>query len=165
MTIISDVLRSKLSWSNSRGQCYDGASNMADKFNGVQNEVKECEPRAVFVHCFTHTLNLVVQDAIKDDTLFRNMFCEIQNLVVFVRDSPKRIVKLAELQLPEALGLRPLCQTRWVMRRSCLDSLLQNYTAVIDLLHEISCENKTEAGAKVLGLLTCLNKFSLLLIL
>ena len=60
----------EVSWSNCRGQCYDGALNIAGKFNGVQNKVKVCEPRAVFVHCFTHTLNVVVQDAINDDTLF-----------------------------------------------------------------------------------------------
>ncbi|XP_037072186.1 uncharacterized protein LOC119093343 [Pollicipes pollicipes] len=45
-------------------ECYDGAANMAGAFRGVQARVKAVEPRAVFVHCTAHRLNLVCQEAL-----------------------------------------------------------------------------------------------------
>ncbi|SPT20885.1 unnamed protein product [Triticum aestivum] len=43
-----------------RGQGYDGASNMAGEFNGLQAKIMRENSSAYFVHCFAHKLNLVV---------------------------------------------------------------------------------------------------------
>lgn len=62
--IILDVLaRFNLDISELRGQCFDGASNVSGRISGLQARIREVEPRAVYVHCVAHTLNLVVQDA------------------------------------------------------------------------------------------------------
>ena len=45
---------------NSVAQSYDGAAVMLDELNGVQAKVKESAPDAIFIHCFTHKLNLVL---------------------------------------------------------------------------------------------------------
>ena len=42
------------------GQSYDGVSSMSRKEKGVQAIVKESCPRAVYVHCLAHVLNLVL---------------------------------------------------------------------------------------------------------
>ncbi|XP_050307697.1 uncharacterized protein LOC126744367 [Anthonomus grandis grandis] len=47
------------------GQCYDGASVMAGHLNGLQHKVKEKAPKAIFVHCLAHRLNLVLQQSFK----------------------------------------------------------------------------------------------------
>ena len=51
--------------SKCRGQCYDGAANMA----GIQNEVavQMCaeEPCAIYSHCYGHALNLATGDTVK----------------------------------------------------------------------------------------------------
>ena len=44
------------------GQCYDGCSTMAGKDNGVQAQIRNIYPKAVFVHYSSHRLNLVVHD-------------------------------------------------------------------------------------------------------
>lgn len=45
------------------GQCFDGASVMSRVRNGLQAKIKEVVPRAVFVHCLGHRLNLVLQQS------------------------------------------------------------------------------------------------------
>ncbi|XP_008182427.1 zinc finger MYM-type protein 1-like [Acyrthosiphon pisum] len=45
------------------GQGYDGASNMAGQFKGVQTLVRSKYPKALYVHCAAHSLNLAVSTA------------------------------------------------------------------------------------------------------
>ena len=54
-----------LSMSKCRGQCYDGASNMRGSKTGVAKKLLNDEPRAVFIHCYGHDLNLAAGDSIK----------------------------------------------------------------------------------------------------
>ena len=41
-----------------RGQCYDGANNVAGVHTGLQARVKEISPSALYTHCYAHVLNL-----------------------------------------------------------------------------------------------------------
>jgi len=43
-----------------RGQGYDGASNMSEKYRGVQARVNELYPLAMYTHCCNHVLCLVI---------------------------------------------------------------------------------------------------------
>lgn len=43
-----------------RGQCYDGASVMAGAVAGVSSRIAADQPRAVYVHCLAHSLNLAL---------------------------------------------------------------------------------------------------------
>jgi len=45
---------------NVRGQGYDGAANMSSDNVGVQRRIRERSPKAVYVHCSGHCLNLVI---------------------------------------------------------------------------------------------------------
>lgn len=45
------------------GQGYDGAANMAGRFKGTQTVVRETYPKALYVHCAAHSLNLAVSAA------------------------------------------------------------------------------------------------------
>ena len=49
-----------------RGQGYDGASVMSGIRGGVQKLIKDmCSSPVPFVHCASHNLNLVINDAVK----------------------------------------------------------------------------------------------------
>ena len=86
--LVQDVLtRSQLHISNLRGQCYDGAANMAGAISGLQARVKAEEPRAVFIHCTAHRLNLVVRDALDGIREVRDVIQEVSRLVT-LRVSP-----------------------------------------------------------------------------
>ena len=54
-----------LSLAKARGQCYDGTSNMAEIKNGVATQIQKVESRAIFTHCYGHSLNLAAGDMVK----------------------------------------------------------------------------------------------------
>ena len=85
--IIKDaLLRFGLEFSDCRGQAYDGASNMSGRMSGVQARISAENPKAIYVHCLNHSLNLAVQDTSKRISLFRNtlnVIQEISNLIRF----------------------------------------------------------------------------------
>jgi hypothetical protein len=82
-------------------QCYDGASVMASGLNVVQAKIKEKIPQALFVHCYVHSLNLVMSQSaakIKECKIF---FSHLGGLAaLFLRSA-----KLAKL-------LDEICQRR-----------------------------------------------------
>lgn len=51
---------------NMRGQVYDVASNMHEKWNGFQEKYKKDCPCAYYVHCFAYRLQLMLVPASKD---------------------------------------------------------------------------------------------------
>ena len=70
---IRDVLlRMSLKMAQCRGQCYDGASNMARSMRGVAAQLQAEEPRALSTHCYGHALNLAIADAMKQSKVCRD---------------------------------------------------------------------------------------------
>ena len=59
-TIVSTLQGLGLEIENVRGQGYDGTANMSSDNVGVQRRIREGSPKAVYVHCSGHCLNLVI---------------------------------------------------------------------------------------------------------
>ncbi|KAL4104452.1 hypothetical protein QTP88_019753 [Uroleucon formosanum] len=71
-------------------QTYDGAAVMSGHVRGLQVKVKELYPKALFVHCFSHSLNLVLSQSasnIKDCKIF---FQTLTGMGSFFTKSSKR---------------------------------------------------------------------------
>ena len=51
---------------NCVGQALDGAAAMVGKLSGVKTRIKAKYPRALFIHCAGHALNLDIRHAIDD---------------------------------------------------------------------------------------------------
>ena len=66
-----------------RGQGYDNGANMKGVRKGVQNRILEKYPRAFYVPCACHSLNLVVNDAASSSTETINFFSIVQELYTF----------------------------------------------------------------------------------
>jgi len=47
------------------GQCYDGAAALRGIRSGVAKRILDEEPRAVYTHCYGHSINLAMNDSIK----------------------------------------------------------------------------------------------------
>ena len=58
--IMSLLVEHSLSPSMIRGQCYDGASNMRGEVNGLKTLIMNDTPRAYYIHCFAHQLQLIL---------------------------------------------------------------------------------------------------------
>ena len=72
-SVIHDIfMRLNLSIERLRGQCYNGASTMSGSKSGVAKRISEVEPRAIFTHCYRHSLNLADCDTIKKMKVMRD---------------------------------------------------------------------------------------------
>ena len=155
--VIKDSLcRLNLPLANLRAQCYDGASNMVGIHSGVQRRIRDEQPKAVYVHCMNHSLNLAIQDASTRVRCIRDTLSFTNELATFFRDSAKRTAVLESVLVvmnenPRS-RLHPLCPTRWTVRARALNAVLKNYKAVSESLDELSDESGP-TGAKADGLL------------
>ena len=61
-TLRDVLIRSNLRLAQCRGQAYDGASNMSGCLNGVASQIQKEQPKAHYIHCVAHSLNLCLQD-------------------------------------------------------------------------------------------------------
>lgn len=128
---ILDVLtRCGLSMSNCRGQGYDGASAMAGHHSGVAAILLEQQPKAIFIHCNCHCLDLAIQDLCHACTIIHMAINYSKEIITFVRRSPKRVAIAEELSRQNdssGTKLKALCPTRWTVRAAAMRCLLKNY--------------------------------------
>ena len=81
-----------------RGQGYNGAGNMAGKCRGAAACIQRLYPKAVYVHCALHTLNLCVVAACEVKST-KNMTATLVQIYIFF-SFPKRQLQL-EKQMEE----------------------------------------------------------------
>ena len=124
VSAIKDVLqRLHLPMSKCRGQCYDGASTMKGPRSGVAKQLLEEESRAIYTHCYGHSLNLAIGDR---DVHFEKLKSELA---------------------PDSPGFHVLCPTRWTIRAASFKSVIDNYT-VLQKLWEESIDEVTDPSIK-----------------
>ncbi|XP_042443839.1 zinc finger MYM-type protein 1-like [Zingiber officinale] len=81
MTIDTLFVQHGLSLSRLRGQGYDGASNMRGEFNGLKSLILQENPFAMYVHCFSHKLQLVLVAVAHDNFNVSEFFGYITMIV------------------------------------------------------------------------------------
>jgi hypothetical protein len=69
---------------NIREQGYDNGAHMKVVRSGVQRHIQNINPRAFFIACSVHSLNLVVNDAAKSTKATVAFFDKIQNVLSFI---------------------------------------------------------------------------------
>lgn len=152
---IVHVIKDTLLWLNlsmtkCRGQCYDGASNMSGIRGGVAKQLRDVEPRALFMHCHGHALNLAASDAIKQSKVMKDALdttFEVSKLVKFLPKRGAVFDKLNQELAPDSPGFRVLCPTRWTVRADSLKSVINNY-AVLQELWDISKDQASDPSIK-----------------
>jgi hypothetical protein len=111
---------------NCSGQGYDGASAMSSQSKGVSGRILKKNPKALYVHCSSHHLNLFVAKACQLPSVIQMLGCA-QKITSFFRPSPQRMQclkkKFEEIGLKHQ-KLKAPSTTRWVQRVSSLDMAL-----------------------------------------
>ena len=140
--IVKAITDLGLNMDDCRGQCYDGAGNMAGRLNGVSSLIKQTHEKAIFVHCMNHCLNLCIADTCSLPVV-RNMMTVVRKLSEFFSNSPKRqqclLSKIKEL-LPDNnhYVLIDVCRTRWISRIDGMDRIVELLEPVVSLLEDIT---------------------------
>lgn len=126
-------------------QCYDGASNMKGQYSGVAARIRQIAPKAIYIHCHSHLLNLSLQNSCSSIPVIRNCLGQINALYNFLEASPKRHCLFAAKQQKMSGGqkcktLKLLCETRWASREKAVSSVMENFEVIICALEELSDE-------------------------
>ena len=111
------------------GQGYDGCSTMAGNENGDQARIKQQYPKATFVHCASHRLNLVVND-LNTVPHVLNAVGTIKSRIRLFRESPKRRRRILNIPL--------FCETRWSAKYKSIRVFNENFKSVFDSLENLS---------------------------
>ena len=167
VAIIEDtLLRLNIKLENCRGQCYDGASTMSGAKKGVAKVIAIKESRAIFTHCYGHALNLGVGDTIKQCQLMKSALEVVAEISKLIIKSPKRdslFQKLKSELAPDSPGFHVLCPTRWTVRASSLQSVLDNYEVLLGVWNEaLSLQLDVEMRARITGVNTQMHTFDFL---
>jgi hypothetical protein len=78
------------------------------------------------------------QDAVSLVAECRDSLNLAKDAINFIRESPKRMNCFIAIQTDSNMSLRPVCPTRWTMRVSSVESMMQNYDSLVALFTEMS---------------------------
>jgi len=164
---IKDVLlRLNLSLANLRGQTYDGAANMSGQYRGCQAIIAGEQPLATYVHCGAHCTNLVMQFAAEACPLVRDAMQVLNELGSLFSMSLTARTAFQHIATDSEFGnlkqIRPLCQTRWLVRVKAIETVTSQYDAVLLCLEQLSAPGN-HVAAKASGLLHSLRRGSTML--
>lgn len=119
VSVVNDILaRCGLDVANLRGQCYDGAAVMSGRVNGVSTQILAKQPKATYIHCFAHTLNLSVQEMCAKNSVMKNVLDSSNEIIKLIKLSPKRETILKQIKDEDgsqARKIKSLCPTRSVL--------------------------------------------------
>ena len=142
-----------------RGQCYDGAAAMRGIRSGVAKQILDEEPRAVYTHCYGHSINLAMNDSIKACKPVKNSLEVTHEVTKLIKYSPRREAIFQDLKDTHDLavghhtpGIRVLCPTRWTVCANALASVLSNYEILLSTWDEAAdVVADTESKARING--------------
>ena len=136
---------------------------MAGNISGVSTRITAEEPKALYVHCLAHSLNLCLQDCSRNCDCVKNALSLASDLARLIRASPKRLALFKNLKAQmnlQTTGIKPLCPTRWTVRTGALDAIIKNYEVIYMELDIVSKDSSDESSNKSPGLKALMEKFS-----
>ncbi|CAF4089460.1 unnamed protein product [Adineta steineri] len=126
--------------------CFDGASVLSGVHSGVQSLLrKQHIPRAIYVHCYAHKLNLTYVYFHKS-SVTNEMFKKVQQQL-----------KIDRSDLSTNTTLKNWAETRWDSRWISIQSIIDNYQVLLQSLEELE-EEGTDRSIDARGLLFALKE-------
>jgi hypothetical protein len=154
--ILDSLVRFNLPVLQLRGQAYDGAANMSGAYSGCQALLKQHCSIALYVHCGAHCVNLVMENVACSVAAVRDAIQCVHDVGTMSSQSTKFKNLFASVSFETgnaAKTLRPLCPTRWAVRVAGIETVLLQYTAVIEALEQHANSNSSmESCARAAGL-------------
>lgn len=152
------------------GFSFDGASVMSGEKGGVQTILKETFPGAIYVHCSSHRLNLVLSAATKSSGHVSTFFETVNSLHHFFTGSSRhaRFIEVQKELRPgrPCLELERSTDTRWSSKSGSVDKILTLLDVILEVLEEYaetgSGQTKLEAQSLLQQMQT--KKFIFLLV-
>jgi hypothetical protein len=123
-----------------RGQAYDNGANTTGRHQGIQSRILSENPRAFFVPCSQHSLNLLLGDMASSVPMVVTFFCTIQRFYTIFAASTER-QKILTTHVTD-FTLKPLSETRWECRLQSVKPIRFQLGQIRDALEEVSESTK-----------------------
>ena len=140
-----------------RAQMYDNAAVMSGSISGVQTRLRERNPKAVFINCDNHSLNLAGVHAASVDPTIITFFGTVQEVYSFFSGSTTHWKKMSEML---DLTVKKESDTRWSAREAAVRAIAVSYGKLVGLLQSLnedqheSTDTRAKAGILLKSLLT-----------
>ncbi|GFQ85842.1 repressor of the inhibitor of the protein kinase [Trichonephila clavata] len=123
------------------GQGYDGAANMAGHLSGVQTRIRENYPKARYIHCASHRLNLTLSNVMSVPAI-RNCLGVVSQVVNLFRNhsnANKIFQETIQEHAPDRKKrLLRLCDTRFIERHDSIIVFLELFECIVMALEEMA---------------------------
>ena len=123
-----------------RGQAYDNASTMAGVRTGVQRRTKDIYPKALFIPCGNHSLNLAGVHAVGSSEVSKTFFPVVERIYSFFSTFTHRWKVLLKY-VPN--GVKRVIDTQWSAHYEAVKALQQCFVDVVGALNELCDKKKT----------------------
>ncbi|KAL4126420.1 hypothetical protein QTP88_010642 [Uroleucon formosanum] len=127
-----------LDWKNNLyAQAYDGVASMQGPYSGLRTLIQQKCPRAKYIWCCAHIINLVIVDMC-DSTCFINH---------------------QKLLYPGQVCRRLKSSTRWTSHDRAIDVIYEKYTAIVESLEELTLSNDRTTSLQAINQLKNVNSY------
>ena len=117
------------------GQGYDNAATMAGIHMGVQQQIRNVNPKAEFVACANHTLNLAGVHVAGVSVSSTTFFGTVERVYSFFSSSTYRW-DIMNAHIPKVLKL--IVKTHWSARNDSVKVIHSHFDNVIDALEQLT---------------------------
>jgi Domain of unknown function (DUF4371)/hAT family C-terminal dimerisation region len=162
--------RHGLDWkSDLCAQSYDGAANMQGEYKGLRSLIQTENPRALYVWCFAHILNLVIVDAVDKNEESRNFFGVLQRLVSYMGARKRTAVHVAQQKIlypgQRCRRLKHLSNTRWTSHDRAIDAVMSTFESLLDSLDILRKDKDRETSSGADNFFSNLTSFKFVLMM
>ena len=140
------IIRCQLDITNLRGQSYDGASNMVGIYTGVQARIMKEQRLAYYTHCGAHRVNLIAQSISNHENLR-----DIMSMINSVGKLLNNTIKFRNIFNNITNKIRPLCPTRWTVRKEAMRIFIDKYKDTMVALEEFTLINDISNDQKIIA--------------
>ncbi|XP_021539361.1 zinc finger MYM-type protein 1 [Neomonachus schauinslandi] len=144
------------------GQAYDSTTNLRGKFSKIAAEFKKEEPRALYIHCYAHFLDLAVIRFCKEVKELRSALNTLNSLFNTIHMSGEmsanfqNICKLSQNKTCK----KHTSQSCWTVHDHTLLSVIEGLPEIIETLEVVSSHSSNTSLADELSdLLILVSKF------
>ncbi|XP_006148758.2 zinc finger MYM-type protein 1 isoform X2 [Tupaia chinensis] len=145
-----------------RGQAYDSTTSLRTKFSKIAAEFKKEEPRALYIHCYAHCLDLAVIRFCKEVKELRRALSVLSSLFHTIPASGEMLASFRNIC---KLSQNKTCQKHasqqfWSIQDRTLLSVIDSLPEIIETLDGISSHSaNTSLADELSDLLTLVSKF------
>jgi len=135
------------------GQGYDGAGNVRGKCKGLKTKIQELNSQAVYVWCYGHRFNLVIEATSSCCAETKNALGLLEEVYVFFSGHKRNAIfteaqSQSESDEHRRLQLKRVCSTRWNSKEAAIENVIRCFAAILASLDQLASGSDSDSATK-----------------